>query len=138
MATFNDLWDMERRVMEFYDALMRESRATEIPLLKGTAWQIVMSYRTIQVELVNNMAADRKITIAELALMADEVDLTRQETSLLQLMMGMFQLHRDELIKAVKQAEAEAPAEVDNFKAILESVKIETGHTAEGDDDGRS
>ena len=127
MSTLGDLWDMERRVMEFYDSLMAEFNAGggQDITLRGLAYQTVMSYRTIQVELVNSMARNRHGSVAALATFPDDHELTDHEASVLRLMKGMFQLHRNELADAVGISEKKSPKQAARFQNILDTVEID-------------
>lgn len=135
MSTLGDVWDMERRVMEFYDSLMKESREggdKTSDTLKATAFQVVMSFRTTQVELINNMARTRELSIAGLALLPDTHGLSSAEASVLRLMKGLFLLHRGEITKAVNMAESKHPKQTGNFRAILEAVRTSTNGSMKG------
>ena len=94
ITTIGDLFDMEKQVMAFYDAVPTG--------LRGPAYEIVMAYRALQVELSNLIARNRHIALEDLPALDRQERLSPPEAAILMQMKGVFS--RD--VENIDQAES--------------------------------
>ncbi|KKM68839.1 hypothetical protein LCGC14_1456890 [marine sediment metagenome] len=124
-CTIGDLFDMEKRVMAFYDDLLRKASSigeVENLKLRAAAYEVVMCYRTFQVELSNAAARNRGVRLRELPLLDHCLPLETAEAAMLMKMKGIFDLHVAEMEKAV--TEAKAGKSNDEFLEVIKSIGL--------------
>jgi hypothetical protein len=124
-CTIGDLFDMEKQVMTFYDGLLRTAHSigeVENPKLRAAAYEVVMCYRTLQVELTNAVARNRGVRLRELPLLNHGAPLEIAETAMLMNMKGVFDLHVAEIEKAVTDAKEGKTR--DKFLDVIKSIGL--------------
>ncbi len=124
-STIGDLFDMEKQVMDFYDALLRSVHTVsegENLNLRGAAYEIVMNYRTLQVNLAVAIANNRGIPFKKIPALSPDTVLKPSEATMLMAMKGLFSTHVEGIERLV--AEARAGVAHDSLAEMLKSIGL--------------